>query len=66
MSNVLNYDYFVPNIVPILCNFKNCRYAASVHNLPVMSQALALGADRDWINIQSPTSSPVIHQSIKR
>ncbi len=34
--------------------------AARVHNLPVMSQALALGADRDFEDV----SSRVIHQSI--
>ena len=31
-----------------------------------MNQALALGADRDWINFNIPSTSPVIHQSIKR
>ncbi len=36
--------------------------AARVHNLPVMSQALALGADRDWHTEDSASS--VIHQSI--
>lgn len=35
--------------------------AARVHNLPVMNQALALGANPDWI---SPDGSAVIHQSI--
>ena len=34
--------------------------ATRAHNLPVMSQALALGADRDW---RTPTSA-VIHQSV--
>ena len=34
--------------------------AARAHNLPVMSQSLALGADRDWRN----SSSAVIHQSV--
>merc|ERR1712142_219176 len=38
--------------------------AARVHNLPVMSQALALGADRDWINPTSALAEAVIHQSI--
>ena len=36
--------------------------AARVHNVPVMSQAIALGADRDWINDE--TKSCAIHQSI--
>lgn len=36
--------------------------SARVHNLPVMSQALALGADRDWVNGED-FSTP-IHQSI--
>lgn len=35
--------------------------ASRVHNLPVMSQALALGANRDW---EAPNGSAVIHQSI--
>ena len=37
--------------------------AARVHNLPVMSQALALGANTDWIN---PTTEEgaVIHQAV--
>jgi len=45
--------------------------AARVHNLPVMSQALAMGADKDWIqNDDAESTSPllqssaVIHQSI--
>ena len=35
--------------------------AARVHNVPLMSQALALGADRDWTNENFSTA---IHQSI--
>ena len=35
--------------------------ASRVHNVPLMSQALALGADRDWTNEQFSTP---IHQSI--
>ena len=42
------------------------RHAAGVHNLPVMNQALALGADRDWVNFHTASTSPVIHQSIRR
>ena len=38
--------------------------AARVHNLPVMSQALASGANRDWRSEGEGTSSAVIHQSI--
>ena len=37
--------------------------ASRVHNVPLMSQALALGADRNWINDEQFSSSP-IHQSI--
>ena len=37
--------------------------AARVHNVPLMCQAIALGADRDWIDESTGFSSP-IHQSI--
>ena len=36
--------------------------SARVHNLPVMSQALALNADPNWIG--GPEGSPVLHQAI--
>jgi Arf-GAP/coiled-coil/ANK repeat/PH domain-containing protein len=39
--------------------------ASRVHNVPLMCQAIALGADRDWINPDGNFSSPV-HQSILR
>ena len=37
--------------------------ASRVHNVPLMCQAIALGADRDWINESDNFSTP-IHQSI--
>ena len=37
--------------------------AARVHNVPVMGQAVALGADRDWICEESNFST-AMHQSI--
>jgi len=37
--------------------------ASRVHNVPLMCQAIALGADRDWINEGDNFSTP-IHQSI--
>lgn len=37
--------------------------AAFAHNLPVMCEALALGADKNWININNHCRSP-IHQAI--
>ena len=39
--------------------------AARVHNVPLMCQAIALGADRDWINEgEEASASMPIHQSI--
>jgi Arf-GAP/coiled-coil/ANK repeat/PH domain-containing protein len=37
--------------------------AAAAHNLPVMCEALALGADKQWINLEDRGRSP-IHQAI--
>ncbi|XP_044260319.1 arf-GAP with coiled-coil, ANK repeat and PH domain-containing protein 2 isoform X1 [Tribolium madens] len=37
--------------------------AAAAHNLPVMCEALALGADKQWINLDDRGRSP-IHQAI--
>lgn len=37
--------------------------ASRVHNVPLMAQAIALGADRDWISESDNFSTP-IHQSI--
>uniref|UniRef100_A0A182M5S9 Arf-GAP with coiled-coil, ANK repeat and PH domain-containing protein 2 n=1 Tax=Anopheles culicifacies TaxID=139723 RepID=A0A182M5S9_9DIPT len=37
--------------------------AASGHNLPVMSQALALGADKSWVNVHDGDRTP-LHAAI--
>lgn len=37
--------------------------AAAAHNLPVMCEALALGADKLWSNAEDRSRSP-IHQAI--
>lgn len=37
--------------------------AAAAHNLPVMCEALALGADKQWVNLEDKGQSP-IHQAI--
>lgn len=37
--------------------------AAAAHNLPVMCEALALGADKQWINLEDRGRTP-LHQAI--
>lgn len=38
--------------------------AAMAHNLPVMLKALAVGADKQWINTEDSGESP-LHQAIR-
>lgn len=37
--------------------------AAEAHNVPVMCEALALGADKQWVNVEDNGKS-AIHQAI--
>ena len=56
-SSMLSSEILLAKLTPHHLLFR----AARVHNLPVMNQALALGANVEWI---SPDGSAIIHQSI--
>ena len=56
-SSMLSSEILLAKLTPHHLLFR----AARVHNLPVMNQALALGANLDWT---SPDGSAIIHQSI--
>lgn len=49
----------ITNLHPNLILYK----AAAAHNLPVMCKALALGADKMWVNLEDKSRTP-IHQAI--
>lgn len=49
----------ISNLNPDILLYK----AAIAHNLPVMCEALALGADKNWINVNNDCRSP-IHQAV--
>ncbi|CAB4069389.1 ACAP [Lepeophtheirus salmonis] len=56
-QNIMETDPITPDLL--------LYRAARVHNLPVMSYALALGADRDWIRLKEDgTRDSVLHQSV--